>query len=149
SHFESMAVWHTARRAARDHRDLGWLGRGLDEDAARGRAAAGGPAMVVLGGEPMPLALRSRRGVASGLARPGALPREPRAERRLAPVEGDNLVAFVTRMTVDAQATAARMQAVFGGPAGGPSYPGSVLAQQLKLAARLIKAGIGTRVIYL
>src|SRR6266446_7753208 len=36
SHFESMAVWQTARRDPRDHGDYGWLGRGLDEEAARG-----------------------------------------------------------------------------------------------------------------
>src|SRR5262249_49482756 len=30
SHFESMAVWQTARRDPRDHGDYGWMGRGLD-----------------------------------------------------------------------------------------------------------------------
>jgi uncharacterized protein (DUF1501 family) len=51
-------------------------------------------------------------------------------------------------MTVDAQATAERMKEVLGARESGPAYPGSELAQQLKLAARLIKAGAGTRIFY-
>jgi uncharacterized protein (DUF1501 family) len=51
-------------------------------------------------------------------------------------------------MATDAQATARRMKAVLGGAGGGPAYPGTELAQQLKLAARLIKGGAGTRVYY-
>src|SRR5947199_3616277 len=31
SHFQSMAIWHTARLDAEQQGGLGWLGRGLDE----------------------------------------------------------------------------------------------------------------------
>src|SRR5262245_61373858 len=147
SHFESMAVWHTARREPREHKDHGWLGHGLDEEAGRGRAPEG-PAMVFVGGGQMPLALRGRRSVASAAARPEDFLLDPSAKRTPAPAEADNLLAFVTRMATDAQATARRMQAVLGGAEGGPAYPGTELAQQLKLAARLIKGGAGTRVYY-
>src|SRR5437870_5768232 len=67
SHFESMAVWHTARRDPNEHAGPGWLGRGLD--GAKG-AAGGAPAMVFAGGGQLPPALRSRRSVASALTRP-------------------------------------------------------------------------------
>src|SRR3954470_8800184 len=33
SHFESMAVWHTARFEAEDRKGYGWLGRAMDESA--------------------------------------------------------------------------------------------------------------------
>lgn len=104
-----------------------------------------------VGGGQMPAALRGRRSVASGLTRPEDFLLAPEAQRKLAPpgpAEADDLLAFASRMAVDAQTTAGRMKAVLGGGDGGPSYPGSDLAQQLKLIARLIKAGAGTRVFY-
>src|SRR5262249_39335872 len=33
SHFESMAIWHTARFDPEERNGLGWLGRSLDGDA--------------------------------------------------------------------------------------------------------------------
>jgi uncharacterized protein (DUF1501 family) len=150
SHFESMAVWQTARRDPRDHGDYGWLGRSLDEEASQGREATGVPAMVFVGGGQMPPALRGRRSVASALTRPEdfLLAPEAKMERASAPAEAGDLQAFVSRMTVDAQTTAKRMKEVLGARESGPAYPGNELAQQLKLAARLIKANAGTRVFY-
>src|SRR5690348_2594756 len=46
SHFESMAIWHTARFDAEERNGLGWIGRGLDDS----RAPAGGvPGAVFVG----------------------------------------------------------------------------------------------------
>jgi uncharacterized protein (DUF1501 family) len=144
SHFESMAVWHTARRDPREHSGAGWLGRGMD--AVKGAAE---PSMVFVGGGQLPLALRSRRSVASAMTRPedfalaaeakGALPRAGEAK--------DDLTAFVHRMAIDASRTAERMKGLAGKDVG-PAYPSSELAQQLRLAARLIRAGAGARVYY-
>jgi len=36
SHFESMAIWHSARLAPEDRNGPGWLGRGLDEISKSG-----------------------------------------------------------------------------------------------------------------
>jgi uncharacterized protein (DUF1501 family) len=146
SHFGSMAVWHTARRDPSEHTGLGWLGRGLD--VAGG--APGVPALVFVGGGEMPAALRGRRSVASALSRPEdfVLAPEARGKPPAAPETKDDLSAFVRRMAVDAHATAERMKEVVGGKSEGPAYPASELAQQLRLAARLIKADAGTRVYY-
>jgi uncharacterized protein (DUF1501 family) len=147
SHFESMAVWQTARRDPKEHTGTGWLGRGLDEAKV---AAGGAPAMVFVGGGQMPVALRSRRSVASALTRPEdfVLASEAKGKLPAAPEAGDELAAFVHRMAVDARATAERMKAVVTDKEDGPAYPASELAQQLKLCAKLIRADVGTRVFY-
>jgi uncharacterized protein (DUF1501 family) len=147
SHFESMAVWQTARRDPKEHTGLGWLGRGLDAAKAAG---GGTPAMVFVGAGQMPLALRSRRSVASALSRPEDFVLAPEARGKLPaePDGKDDLAAFVHRMAVDAHATAERMKAIVTDREDGPSYPASDLAQQLRLCARLIKADVGTRVFY-
>src|SRR5262249_31034771 len=89
SHFESMAVWQTARGDRRDHRGYGWRGRSLDEEASRGREATGVPAMVFVGGGQMPLALRGRRSVASALTRPEDFLLAPEAKMGRAPAPAE------------------------------------------------------------
>jgi uncharacterized protein (DUF1501 family) len=142
-----MAVWQTARRDPKEHKGTGWLGRGLDA----GQAIAGGaPGMVFVGGGQMPLALRSRRSVASALTRPEDFVLASEAKGKLASEQEikDDLAAFVHRMAVQGQATAERMKTIVAGKDDGPSYPGNELAQQLRLCARLLRAKIGTRVYY-
>jgi uncharacterized protein (DUF1501 family) len=145
SHFESMAIWHSARLNPDERTGLGWLGRALD----------GGPrtegAALLIGSGPPPVALRGRRSVASALERPeefaldaGADPR--RAISRDEP--GDDLSAFVRRSMLDAYATADRLAQVSKTRDGNAAYPGSGLGERLKLMARLMKAGLGTRVFY-
>jgi len=141
SHFRSMAIWHTARLDAEEQAGLGWLGRGLDE--------APGASSLLVGSGPPPVALRGRRAVASALERiedftlaAGADPRKalPRDE------PADDLAAFVRRSMLDAYATADRLKAVAG--ADGGRYPGTGLAGRLRLVARLMKTGVGARVLY-
>jgi uncharacterized protein (DUF1501 family) len=148
SHFESMAIWNTARLDAEERGGLGWIGRGLDG----GPAPRGGvPAAVFVGGGQMPVALRSRRSVASGLTRPEdfVLAPEAKAGRAGAGARGkDDLLAFVRRSALDGYATADRMAQVVRAGDGRGRYPASALGQQLGLMARLIKGGIGTRVYY-
>jgi uncharacterized protein (DUF1501 family) len=147
SHFESMAIWHTARFDREERGGLGWIGRGLDG----GPAPRGGVAAVFVGGGQMPVALRSRRCVASGLTRPEdfVLAGEAKAGRAGAGAGGkDDLLAFVRRSAVDGYATADRMARVVRAADGRGRYPASALGQQLGLMARLIKGGSGTRVYY-
>lgn len=144
SHFESMAVWHTARRDPKDHTGPGWLGLGMDADK---KAAT--PAMVYVGGGQMPPALRSRRSVASALTRPEDFVLASEAKHRLGDADAkEDLTSFVHRMAVDGHATAERMKHVIKEKDEGAAYPSNELAQQLKLAARLIKADVGTRIFY-
>ncbi len=148
SHFESMAIWHTARFDPEERNGSGWIGRGLDDD----RPPAGGvPSAVFVGGGQMPVALRGRRSVASGLTRPEDFVLAPEAKTVPAGVGAeptDDLLAFVRRSALDGYATADRMAGVVRAADRDARYPASELGKQMELMARLIKGGIGTRVYY-
>src|SRR5262249_22292442 len=130
SHFESMAIWHTARFDPDERGDLGWLGRALD---GGGQPAGGIPASVFVGGGQLPVALRGRRAVASALTRlddfllaPGVNPKPAAASAE--PM--NDLAAFLQRSALDAYATAERMAELAHGPESGARYPTSALAGQ-------------------
>jgi uncharacterized protein (DUF1501 family) len=148
SHFESMAIWHSARRD-KDQRDgLGWLGRAFDHQAGMAR---GTPFSVYVGPGELPVALRGRRSIASALTRPEDFLLDPRADGRALvapPDSGDDLAAFVRRQALDAYTSADRRANALAAGKDGTSYPNTELAKHLQLIARLIKANTGTRVFY-
>ena len=148
SHFESMAIWQSARVDLKQRDDLGWLGRALDE----GPAVAGGmPSAVFVSGGQMPVALQGRRAIASGLTRPEdfVLRLEGAKQTLSAEASANDLAAFVRRSSLDAYTLADRMAEILqiqDGKSG--NYPSNDLAEHLRLIARLIKASIGTRIYY-
>src|SRR5207302_4217754 len=81
SHFESMAIWHSARFDPEERNDQGWLGRALDEDR---KLALGVPASVFVGSGQLPVALRGRRSIASALPRPQDFVLVPEAKAKAA-----------------------------------------------------------------
>ncbi len=158
SHFESMAIWHTARRDAK--RDTpGWLARGLDLlPPAPGRDV---PALHV-SGELLPQALvggqrhvpsltsleqfRRRLGVpeSAGASEQRAALDALAGEERGKP---GSLLQFVERSTTLTYASSARLQSVVAGSAPGyPEFYG--LARRLRLIGQLIKAGLSTSIYY-
>jgi len=139
SHFESMAVWHTARTDPDDRKGYGWLGRGLDPSAGE---------LLAVGGD-VPPALRGRRSTATAFNRvEDATLSDPAAARAAAGAgPADDLLAFVRRETASAHAAAGKLAALKA-DAGGAGYPGTGLAGRLRLAARLLKADAGARVFY-
>jgi uncharacterized protein (DUF1501 family) len=147
SHFRSMAIWHTAHFDREEHNGLGWLGRALDTGAG---VRNGEPGSLFVGLESPPVALRGRRSSTSALSRleDFAVTADVDAVRAASAEEADELAAFVRRTTLDAYATAERMREVARAQAGGVSYPDTGLANRFRLIARLLKAGLGTRVFY-
>jgi uncharacterized protein (DUF1501 family) len=143
-----MAIWHTARFAPEDRTGQGWIGRGLDDD----RPPAGGvPGAVFVGSGQLPVALRGRRSVASGLTRPEDFVLAPEAKAVPAGVGAepkDDLLAFVRRCALDGYATADRMAEVVRAADRDGRYPATELGKQMEMMARLIKGSIGTRVYY-
>jgi uncharacterized protein (DUF1501 family) len=158
SHFESMAIWNTARRDARGDTP-GWLARSLDEKPP----APGGdvPALHV-SGELLPQALaggqrhvpsltsleqfRRRLGVpeSAGAAEQRAALDALAAEARGKP---GSLLQFVERSAVLTYTSSARLEGVLTDRA--PGYPeGLGLARRLHLIAQLIKAGLTTSIYY-
>jgi uncharacterized protein (DUF1501 family) len=158
SHFKSMAIWQSAnvnlpRTAidvvtAEDQAALGWIGQALDEGR---RPEDGAPAAVFVGEGTPPVALRSRRSTASTIARPEDSVLTLPGQARLDPSGaegGPDLAAFVRRSTLDAYATSERMAQVLRAKNAGAGYPATGLAERLRVIARLIKGGVGTRVFY-
>jgi uncharacterized protein (DUF1501 family) len=138
SHFESMAIWHTARFDPEERKTHGWLGRALDPSAGTAYAVGGS----------VPVALRGRRSAAVALSRvEDVLLADPEAARRsVGPESSDELLAFVRRQAVDAQAAAEKVSGLTGGD--GASYPTTGLAGRLNLVSRLLKGDLGARVFY-
>jgi uncharacterized protein (DUF1501 family) len=146
SHFESMAIWQTARLAKDERTEIGWLGLALDA-GGKGRGAA---ALGVGTAQP-PVAIRGRRSVAATLDRLDDYTIDPTADPRKAlgaTDPPDDLTAFVRRSMLDAYATADLVKEVAGESPSAAAYPGTPLGGYLRLIARLLKAGFGTRVYY-
>jgi uncharacterized protein (DUF1501 family) len=156
SHFKSMAIWQSANvnLPKEDVVDVeskavyGWIGQSLDEGR---KPADGSPAAQYVGSGSMPVALRSRRSVASAITRPEDSVLTLKGGATSAAEErgrGEDLASFVRRSTLDAYATSERMAAVLRAEDQGASYPATGLAGRLRVIARLIKGGGGTRVFY-
>jgi uncharacterized protein (DUF1501 family) len=153
SHFKSMAIWHSANvnlpkgdtADAETKAVYGWIGQALDEGR---KPADGSPAAQFVGSGSMPVALRSRRSVASAVTRleDSVLTLKGAAAGEAS--NGGDLAAFVRRSTLDAYATSERMAAVLRAEDKGASYPATGLAGRLRVIARLIKGGGGTRAYY-
>jgi uncharacterized protein (DUF1501 family) len=148
SHFEGMAVWHSARRDASEHNRPGWLGRALD----RGKKPADdSPASVHVGLDTLPAALRADRRAPSSLAHLDDLVLTTEVHPRKvigASAPGHDLRAFVRRTILDGYAAADRLGELARARDSGAAYPASELSGALRLVSRLIKAGFGTRVYY-
>jgi uncharacterized protein (DUF1501 family) len=146
SHFRSMAIWQTAKLDAEEHKGTGWLGRGLDSRGDKGAAAQ------LIGAGPPPVALLGRRAIASTLANFADFQLPAGAEQiahSLPAAKGaDDLTAFVRRSLLDTCATADKLVSVARAEDKSAAYPGSDLAGRFRLIARLLKAGLGTRVYY-
>lgn len=149
SHFESMAIWQTAR-PGKPGRDVpGWLGRALDSAGT----ARSEPGAIFVGTQNLPRALFARRATAASFADASDLALDlpvPRMETLRADADGaDDLEAFVRRTVTGAYATAAELEAAtIKGCDASARYPESELAKRLDLVARSIKSGAPARVYY-
>jgi uncharacterized protein (DUF1501 family) len=154
SHFKSMAIWHSANVNlpkedvvdAESKAVYGWIGQALD---AASKPADGSPGATFIGTGAMPPAFRSRRSVVTALTRPEDMVLHLKKRPAFGSSErGKNLAAFVQRSTLDAYATSERMAEVLRGKDTGATYPATGLAGRLRVIARLLKGGVGTRVFY-
>jgi uncharacterized protein (DUF1501 family) len=154
SHFKSLAIWHSANvnlskedRADADTKaSFGWIGQALDEGQ---KPVDGSPAAQFVGSGSLPLALYSRRSVAAAVTRvEDSILLMKGAAIADGSADGSDLATFLRRSTLDAYATSERMASVLRADDTGARYPATGLAGRLRVIARLIKAGGGTRVFY-
>ena len=160
SHFESMAIWHTAKLKP-GAETPGWLARCLDQrrmdpggdvpalhisDTLLPEALAGGqrhiPSLNSLEhfrrrlGVPETAGAAQQRGVLDQLS-------------SLEHGEPGSLLQFVERSTLITYASSARLEGILHGKAAPTGYPEFYgLAQRLRLIAQLIKAGLTTSIYY-
>ena len=139
SHFESMAIWQTARTDPEEYKGYGWLGRALD--------TAGGDSYTI--SNDVPRTLRGRRSAAIALTRLEdlTLADAGTVKNATGPEALQDLLAFVRRHAVDGTMAADKLAAMAKATDGG-NYPNNGLSERLKLIARLLKADLGTRVFY-
>jgi uncharacterized protein (DUF1501 family) len=154
SHFESMAIWQTARLDPEEHTGPGWIGRSFDEQAEAGHGrSSGAPALLIGDGAP-PTALRGRRAAASSLDRIEDLTLPAGSARSLiatplTTTASDDLDAYVRRSVLDAYAASERVAELTRRRIDSETrYPDSALAGKLRTVAQLLKADLGARVFY-
>jgi uncharacterized protein (DUF1501 family) len=148
SHFESMAIWQTARLGKPGREVPGWLGRALDSAGTPRKD----PAAVFVGTRSLPHALTARRATTASFSDASdlslALP-VPRDEKPGAVAGGDDLQSYVRRTMTSAYATATDLEAAAArGSDARARYPNSEVARQFGLVAQSIKSGSPARVYY-
>jgi uncharacterized protein (DUF1501 family) len=148
SHFESMAIWQTARLDRGAGEPAGWLGKALDS-----AHASDGPAAVFVGEQSLPRALFARRAIATSFSDASdlalAIPPPPVSTPDPSS-KPDDLAAFVNRTVTTAYRSATELEAAASRRGSGVRpYPGTELARRLELVARSIKSGAPARVYYL
>ncbi len=157
SHFRSMDIWNTARAESEITGD-GWLGRALDNSAAR---FAGKVPALALGMDNLPLALvaprtnvPSIRSIDDYQLRFGDIPladqqlRQSLA-RKLADGKADaSDLSFIRQTLGTAIDSAARLKEVAASYQPAAPYPQTQLAGNLKTVAQLIAGELGTRIFF-
>jgi uncharacterized protein (DUF1501 family) len=163
SHFDSMAIWHTARTTL-DKAAPGWLARAIDRRAG---SDAGGdaPGLHIHDAFPLPRALAGGRQVVPSMARLEqfrrrlGMPQGPEAAAQIDALdrlarqdrgEPGSLLQFVERCSLITYASSARLERLQQDRSTArvdyPDFYG--LARRLRLIAQLVKAGLSTPIYY-
>jgi uncharacterized protein (DUF1501 family) len=163
SHFDSMAIWHTARTAV-DKAAPGWLARAIDRRTGSG-PGGDAPAMHIHESFPLPGALAGGQQVVPSMARLEqfrrrlGLPQGPESAAQIDALdrlarqdrgEPGSLLQFVERCSLITYASSARLERVQqDASAARVEYPDFYgLARRLRLIAQLVKAGVSTPIYY-
>jgi uncharacterized protein (DUF1501 family) len=149
SHFRSLEIWHTGD--PENPPRIGWLGRLADQIV---RACPGSMPALHVGEEDLPLALVGEESFAPSIqdehslelaALPGLAAERARLVQPGAKPGSD--FAFLRDAARDAYAASERLERTLASSSSG-DYPDYVLARKLRLVARLVAGGLGTRLFH-
>ena len=163
SHFESMAIWHTAQTTV-DKAAPGWLARAIDRQPGSG-LGGDAPGLHIHESFPLPVALAGGRHVVPSMSRLDQFRRRlgmPQGTEAAAQIdaldhlarqdrgEPGSLLQFVERCSLITYASSARLERVQqDASAAKVEYPDFYgLARRLRLIAQLKKAGLSTPIYY-
>jgi uncharacterized protein (DUF1501 family) len=175
SHFRSTEIWQTASDADRFER-YGWLGRYFDNACSGADPTVGvnvGRQMpqAFAAKDPKGISLDNPQAYRfmGGSARDGEMSDTEESYRKLnmmeenaddnsggtigaiagaSPAQGSSALDFIERTALDAQVSSDKIREVSDKVKNQATYPGSQLANSLKLIARLIGGGLPTRIFY-
>ena len=163
SHFDSMAIWHTARTKV-DKAAPGWLARAIDGRPVSG-SGGDAPGLHIHESFPLPGALAGGRQVVPSMARLEqfrrrlGMPQGPDSAAQIDALdrlarqdrgEPGSLLQFVERCSLITYASSARLERLQqNSAAANVNYPDFYgLARRLKIIAQLVKAGLSTPIYY-
>jgi uncharacterized protein (DUF1501 family) len=154
SHFRSMDIWQAASTA--ESLTEGWIGKTLKNSPA-------GAFHIAAGNESAPLALSGAPARVPSIASLGDFQLKTSAasgmdsKNQKSVIEGaakadpsqkPNLLDFVQKTALNTYASSQRLQEIGKNYQPKATYPGTALANRLKLAAQLIDANLGARIFY-
>jgi uncharacterized protein (DUF1501 family) len=158
SHFKSMDIWHTASPDGRMHD--GWLGRYFDS-TCRGADPCDSTEGIALTAE-SPLAMRGNQFLPLAFERPDTLEWHAAARpastgrvvtklnqpRPIDPRTPETNMEYLRRVALEARLSAEKIQWATRDRQRGGAGPGGALGRDLRTVAKLIGAGLRTRVYY-
>ena len=150
SHFESMAIWHSANVAGARSDGNGWLGQYLDSSLAKERLDLDG---WFVGSGNVPLALVNRRSQIATVKQLQELRFKNLNSVKLANKLGSSsastdVAAFVSRCMTSSFASAEQLESLMKSKATDIRFPASELGRKLSIVSRLIRSGAKSRVYY-
>jgi uncharacterized protein (DUF1501 family) len=165
SHFESMAIWHTApdnaqlRHSRGDVASGGWLARAIDQRTTAAEQAATIQALRIGEGQIPDALLGCRVQIPSltdigelqrsvGLLNSGEVQSQVAAWQEAADNSVNPLLEAAAESSLTVHATAEQIRKMSGAFDSKGDYPDSKLGQQLRLIGQLLRAGFSSSIYY-
>jgi uncharacterized protein (DUF1501 family) len=150
SHFESMAIWHSANVNGSRPDGNGWLGQYLDESAPKERLDLDG---WFVGAGTVPPVLVTRRSQIASVERLQdlqfqSLDTAKRASQLGNGVPRSDVNSFVSRCMTNSFASAEQLDSIMKSKTTDVRFPATALGNKLSIVSRLIRSGAKSRAYY-
>lgn len=150
SHFESMAIWHSANVKGTRADGNGWLGQYLDESIPKDRIDLDG---WFVGAGTVPPVLINRRAQIASVERLKDLQFQSLSTAKQAGQLGSgsaqtDVSSFVTRCMTSSFASAEQLDSIMKSKTTDVRFPQTALGKKLSIVSRLIRSGAQSRAYY-